>query len=65
VTTFLPTPNSEEAKNGTRISVEFTIVSFRGDDGRMVGIAAILRDVTTRFEQMKALQREVAALRAG
>jgi hypothetical protein len=52
-------------KNGTRISVEFTIVSFRGDDGRMVGIAAILRDVTTRFEQMKALQREVAALRAG
>lgn len=51
-------------KDGTRISVEFTIVSFRGDDGRMVGIAAILRDVSARFEQMKALQRELAELRA-
>jgi PAS domain S-box-containing protein len=52
-------------KDGTRISVEFTIVPFRGDGGRMVGIAAILRDVTTRFEQTRALQRELAALRGG
>jgi PAS domain S-box-containing protein len=27
-------------KDGTRLSVEFTIVPFRGDDGRMAGIAA-------------------------
>jgi PAS domain S-box-containing protein len=50
-------------KDGTRISVEFTISPFRDDSGRMVGIAAILRDVTARFEQMRALQRELAALR--
>ena len=50
-------------KDGVRISVEFTIVPFRDDGGQMLGIAAILRDVTTRFEQMKALQREIAALR--
>jgi PAS domain S-box-containing protein len=50
-------------KDGARISVEFTIAPFRDDSGRMVGIAAILRDVTTRFEQMRALQRELAALR--
>jgi len=50
-------------KDGTRISVEFTIVPFRDEDGRMVGIAAVLRDVTTRFEQMRTLQRELAALR--
>jgi PAS domain S-box-containing protein len=50
-------------KDGKRISVEFTILPFRGDDGKIVGIAAILRDVTTRFEQMRALQRELAALR--
>jgi PAS domain S-box-containing protein len=50
-------------KDGTRISVEFTITPFRDDSGRMVGIAAILRDVTTRFEQMRALQRELATLR--
>jgi PAS domain S-box-containing protein len=50
-------------KDGARISVEFTIAPFRDDNGRMVGIAAILRDVTARFEQMRALQRELAALR--
>jgi PAS domain S-box-containing protein len=50
-------------KDGARISVEFTIVPFRDDSGRMVGIAAILRDVTARFEQMRALQRELATLR--
>lgn len=50
-------------KDGVRISVEFTIVPFRGEDGRMVGIAAILRDVTKRFEQMRALQKQIAELR--
>ena len=50
-------------KDGARISVEFTIVPFRDDSGTMVGIAAILRDVTARFEQTRALQRELAALR--
>jgi PAS domain S-box-containing protein len=52
-------------KDGMRISVEFTIVPFRDEDGRMVGIAAVVRDVTTRFEQMRTLQRELAALRGG
>jgi len=51
-------------KDGVRISVEFTILPFRGEDGRMVGIAAILRDVTSRFEQMRALQKQIAELRA-
>ncbi len=47
-------------KDGTRISVEFTIMPFRDDSGRMIGIAAILRDVTKRFEEMKALRRQLA-----
>jgi PAS domain S-box-containing protein len=51
-------------KDGKRISVEFTILPFHGDDGRITGIGAILRDVTARFEQTRALQRELAALRA-
>lgn len=46
-------------KDGARISVEFTIVPFRDDAGRMVGIAAIIRDVTTRFEEMKALRAQL------
>jgi PAS domain S-box-containing protein len=47
-------------KDGTRISVEFTIVMFHGDDGRMVGIGAIMRDVTQRFEEMRALRKQLA-----
>ncbi len=51
-------------KDGTRISVEFTIVPFRDTAGHMAGIAAVLRDVTARFEETRALRREIAALRA-
>jgi PAS domain S-box-containing protein len=47
-------------KDGTRISIEFTILPFEGDDGHMVGIAAFLRDVTKRFEEMKALRKRHA-----
>jgi len=43
-------------KDQTRISVEFSIVPFRGDDGTMAGVGAIMRDVTKRFEEMKALR---------
>jgi PAS domain S-box-containing protein len=47
-------------KDGQRISVEFTILPFRDDAGRMVGIAAILRDVSARFEETRALRRQLA-----
>ncbi|HEX7074073.1 MAG TPA: PAS domain S-box protein [Hyphomicrobiaceae bacterium] len=52
-------------KNGTRISVEFSILPFRDAEGRMVGIGAVLRDVTRKFEEMKALKKALAAARAG
>jgi PAS domain S-box-containing protein len=48
-------------KDGTRISVEFTIVPFTGDAGEMIGIAAIMRDGTARFEELRALRKELAA----
>ena len=47
-------------KDGRRISIEFTILPFRNQAGQMTGIAAILRDVTTRFEEMQALRRQLA-----
>jgi PAS domain S-box-containing protein len=47
-------------KSGERISVEFTIVPFRAEDGRLVGIAAILRDVTKTFEELKRLRRQAS-----
>ena len=50
-------------KDGTRISLEFTSVPVREAAGRMEGMAAILRDVTKRFEELRALRRELAGIR--
>jgi PAS domain S-box-containing protein len=50
-------------KDGTRISIEFTILPFVDRAGRILGMAAILRDVTKRFEEMKALRKELATQR--
>ena len=47
-------------KDGSRVSVEFTILPFHGEAGKIVGMAAIMRDVTTRFEELKALRKQVA-----
>jgi PAS domain S-box-containing protein len=52
-------------KDGRQISIEFTILPVRDDAGSLVGIAAFLRDATARFEEMRALRREIAALKAG
>jgi PAS domain S-box-containing protein len=49
-------------KDGRRISVEFTIIALRDDANAMMGMAAILRDVTSRFEETRALRRRVAEL---
>ncbi len=48
-------------KNGTRVSIEFTILPFANRAGRILGMAAILRDVTCRFEELKRLRKELAA----
>jgi PAS domain S-box-containing protein len=46
--------------DGTQISIEFTIVPLRDGDGNLTGLAAIMRDVTRRFEEMQALKRKLA-----
>jgi hypothetical protein len=43
------------------ISVEFIIVPFTNDSGQMIGIAAIMRDVTARWMELRALRRQLAA----
>jgi PAS domain S-box-containing protein len=47
-------------KDGQRISIEFTIVPFHDEAGGMLGIAAIMRDVTSRFEEIKTLRKRIA-----
>jgi PAS domain S-box-containing protein len=49
-------------KGGRRISVEFTIIVLRDSANAMAGMAAILRDVTSRFEKTRSLRRRVAEL---
>ncbi|HXF35493.1 MAG TPA: PAS domain S-box protein [Candidatus Acidoferrales bacterium] len=49
-------------KDGTRISVEFAMLPFHDTSGKMVGIAAMLRDVTKRFGEMKAVREQISAL---
>lgn len=51
-------------KDGRQISVEFTILPFHDETGAMLGIAAVMRDVTARFEETRALRRELATLKA-
>lgn len=51
-------------KDGTRISIEFTILPFSDRAGRVLGMAAILRDVTRRFEELKGLRKELATCRS-
>ena len=49
-----------QRKDGTRLSVEFTILPFHDREGRVLGLAATLRDVSTRFAEMKALRAAAA-----
>jgi PAS domain S-box-containing protein len=47
-------------KDGQRISVEFTIVPLKDQEERMTGMAAIMRDVTKRFDEVKTLRQKLA-----
>jgi len=48
-------------KDGSRISIEFSIVPFRDGENRMLGMGALLRDVSKRFEETKRLRKALAA----
>jgi PAS domain S-box-containing protein len=46
-------------KDGATISIEFTVTALcQGDE--TVGMAAVIRDVTVRFNEMRALKRAIA-----
>ena len=46
-------------KDGAAISVQFTIVPLK-DSVRMIGLAAIIRDVTKQYQEMRELKRALA-----
>jgi PAS domain S-box-containing protein len=46
-------------KDGARISIEFSIVVLKSDTGAILGSAALIRDVTARWEREKALKEAI------
>ena len=51
-------------KDGSRVSLEFSIALLRDGTGELLGAAAVLRDVTARWQQEKTLKERLAALEA-
>lgn len=52
-------------KDGSRISLEFTITLIKDDEGKVLGAAAIIRDVTIRWQRDQEMKKRLAALEAG
>ncbi len=50
-------------KDGSQLSIEFTVVALKDGDGRISHIVAVMRDATARFEEMKALRSNCASAR--
>ena len=50
--------------DGSRISIEFTIVPLKDGNGAMTGMVSILRDVTERFAELRELRKIAAAAKA-
>lgn len=48
-------------KDGSQISLEFSMVLLHDDDGTMQGCASIIRDVTERWLKEKELKQRLAA----
>lgn len=49
-------------KDGSRLSLEFSIALLSNEAGERLGFAAILRDVTKHWEEQKALKARLAEL---
>ena len=47
-------------KHGAALSIQFTVAVVTGEDDRIDGIVAVLRDVTATFRELKQLRREAA-----
>ena len=46
-------------KDGSTISVEFTITPIKDETGKLIGMAAVMRDVTKQYQEMRELKRKL------
>ncbi len=51
-------------RNGTRLSTEFSMVMVKDETGAMLGVAAIIRDVSARWQREKELKEQIVTLEA-
>lgn len=51
-------------KSGARISTEFSMVMIKDEAGEMLGVAAIIRDVSARWQKEKELKERLKVLEA-
>jgi PAS domain S-box-containing protein len=49
-------------KDGSRISTEFSMVLVKGEDGKVLGVAAVIRDVSARWQREKELKERIKEL---
>jgi PAS domain S-box-containing protein len=49
-------------KDGRRISIEFNIALLRDEEGKILGAAATIQDVTARWERDRAMQKKLKEL---
>jgi PAS domain S-box-containing protein len=51
-------------KDGSRVSLEFSMVLLHDEDGTMAGCASIMRDVSERWKKEKELKERLTACEA-
>lgn len=51
-------------KDGTRLSTEFSMALIRDDSGGMLGVAAVVRDVSARWQRERELKERIRELEA-
>ena len=49
-------------KDGSRISLEFTITLIKDDEGTVLGAAAIMRDVTIRWQREREMKKRLTEM---
>ena len=61
-TTLLRVPGLH--RDGTQLSIAFTVAMLHGADGKPNAIAAVIRDETSRFNEDRALRKRLAEAEA-
>ncbi|MFH1027939.1 MAG: PAS domain S-box protein [Pseudomonadota bacterium] len=51
-------------KDGTRLSTEFSMALIRDDEGGILGVAAVIRDVSARWQRERELKERIRVLEA-